>query len=105
MIDCQLLNNNSGSSVSNNTSSAIYAKGALDLIDTVVDGGVAFSTTTVGRRRVRAWKCEPVRSTIRNVGDTTHKTNGINSGADVTLTDSEITATTGGGVMPKGTCC
>ena len=102
VIDCQLLNSNSGSS---GKSGAIYALGDLELVDSVIDGAVALGSTTGSSAVFAEGNVKLVRSTIRNVGDATHRNTGIFAGNllaftlhTITLIDSEITATTGGGV-------
>ncbi|MGD9635876.1 MAG: choice-of-anchor Q domain-containing protein [Pirellulales bacterium] len=109
IIDCQLLNSNSGVG---NQAGAIYAKGNLEIVDTLIDGAIALKNPTTGGNGAAVFadgNITLVGSTIRNVGDATHKNTGVFAGVLVTgalrliaLTDSEISATTGGGVTVQG---
>jgi len=106
IIDCELLNNNSGNG---GLAGSVYARGNLELIDTVIDGSVALGTSGTNSAVFADGNITLLRSTIRNVGDATHRNFGVYAGIVtfsqfhlVTLTDSQVTNTTGGGVAAYG---
>jgi hypothetical protein len=106
VIDCQLLGNNSSSS---GLTGAVSARGNLELVDTVIDGAVALGTSGTSSAVFADGNVTLLRTTIRNVGDATHRNFGVYAGIVtfsqfhlVTLTDSQITNTTGGGVAAYG---